>query len=1795
LLTAIFKALIPPFLALPRSSPAAFEDQSDVQAVRKELEQLSMRARTADEASKRCQRTIRDVQKLLNPDNLTQLKFKCAKRTISRSNGHNAAPAKAVELSPFAKMVFDNTETPFVRYRSADEHTSRAPSKVLVQNVSAPVQNTAVPVKQKLKTEAQAPIEPRPQAPQAVVQLDVVNPAIRSEYERISTAEPLITRPIAVVQPTALAENPVVPPVEATTPVPSRLYVIPKSLTPAQREQYEFIPTSSIPLDPVASKQTPTIPRLSADQQRQAAAAVENLQSQLQAIFEAEDHMQPDTSGEAPVRQNHLFGTCDVQGSSVSVLRSRAQDELDTATAKVVSAGRLCDIEVESLLRAQRVCEAAISAITSTSLQINEDWSDEDTNEWLKRIATVKSGLVAARTMTRIMVGAFRFKETQSEDNVKAVLYALRWVIDGCIIPVVGERPMRGEKSKGDRDGPPNRIFAIAAENRADLQGLIKGVQKCLRLLGDLFSKTNIDESGISSAELMCRTLIFGDNAPTEKESALGLAVFENMRRSSMDLVAKIFTKYTGQREYIIDQILQSLEKLPPTKQNARQFALIDAKPIQLVSALLMRLVQTSAMAGADFKAFDDDASADEDESATEESDDDSSDEDGPRQKKGRKSKKMPNAKQRDDLASTAKELYNAAQLNATEIVGTLLRRALSTTKSSDEPFRKLLDIFTEDFINVLTSSDWPSGELLLRKLVGQMFGIAENPKSPAPSKSLALELLGTIGSAILDVRMSTQEYAKSIDTSDPISQRLAAMASSLADGTSSIADLTSFDGPYRVVIEYLHARGDTDAHLQTARGYHLVQWAEHLNSKDMPSSDTTEMRHLKRKILNMIYDPLWLEEDPEYANVTTSMGKLAAKIVTSRLLLCRAFPRMLSILLKSMTSEQSTIRSRAIKSVTNLLEKSPNLLDSEVHLLESILRATRDKSSLVRDSAMILIEKCVSLQPSLAARVNTRVIERTTDASALIRKRAIKFLKQLYSMIKDTNARAVIANAVICRVADSEESVAEVALNTIEEIWFSGFGESKNGIDVSIQLREQVSMIIKTVDSSEAVVDVLEGLVRRISTKSASASESHKACKAFVATLFDGVIDSSDIPGSPQQWAILRTLTIFAKAAPKLFSANQLERLEPYAKNLNSQDDLRVFQHVITIFRYTFPYVTAISHVVLRNLQESLLKSVQRIPSSELATVAPCLAAIADVLDNTGRLVSLTRSALKAVGMRTNVDLATNPAEARKVERLLYIIGHFGKACDFESHLALFQSATDCPGFKGDSVSAYMVMLSCRFTSPKHPHEVRVAALSSICAVCHRCPTHFLREDVLNAFKMVFADNIQELEQVLLSSIANFFSAQEKPEDDGSVPQLGTGIESGTERLGNTYQATGLDSAFGVLAQTFLEDFLRIALASQDDVAMSAARIVVSINRQGRATPRQSGYCLVALETCPNPVVAKMAFLEHKSQYSKHEGTFESDLPRSLEKTFQYQCNLSQDITGCTGQPPVSKLHFLWEVLKTGKAKVRAKLFTSMCSKIAFDPSSFVPSSPMPERLQSARFSVEAMAYLEFERGEEVHHLLTCLEKTFSTTGTPVAQAIETEVQQLLMPDVTSSIEVNPAEMTETAPNQLPQHIDPARLQQLAVFSQILSLLFETHSFLRRAWSMHKYKGKPKKGSAKDAATKAIKAPNYTALADSYQNRINKIYKVAVAEVDQRAICNAFAETFKRDDEVKVGSDEDGDTDMDNMIDDARSDTASERSGSQPLGTPRKRKRSVGPSGQVRKKFKARSASDADEDDYDG
>ncbi|EME40833.1 hypothetical protein DOTSEDRAFT_82361 [Dothistroma septosporum NZE10] len=1795
--------LISPPLSMPSTTPSDFHDFDKVKTAQRELELLSTGAQSAEDASKRCQQTLDDVKRLLDAETLTQFKFKATKR-LSKGPPAQTAPVQP-KLSSFAKMVYDNTE---VQYRYLTPESPLSEEKLVAKSSQ---QTDRQALQHNKQTARQTPLQPK-----------VAKPNDQAPPER-KLARPAPQPKLAQFAPIQISPRPSTGPPEyngsgssqqgadTSSQGTSQAFVKPAQLTPAQRAEYQKVRDISPSKTQGAVLQSRA---LTADQRHKSDVAVKELQDLLADIFEEEDRMQPDTSGEAASYQSRLFSTRDHNDQAPSTLQNEYQVKLDTAVMAVANAGRLDDIDVEHWVRVERLCESSLNTLQTVSLHVGNDWTEQDVQEWVGRITATQSGLVASRTLMRIMTAGSHRKELQSEDFLQAVLDGLRTVVETGIMPLIELRP--SDKAKGEKNGERNPHFDIASDYRALVKTLLHATSRSLKLVGDLFVKTDVDESEISSVEYLCRTLIFAGNAAVERDSACGIQAFEKVRLSAMDVIARIFTKHTSQRNPILNEILLSLEKLPATKQSARQFPVPNVKPIQLVSALFMRLVQASATVSARSNDVGDEDDEQSEIDNSEEIDAKDSDDEIQVARKKNSSVAM-SKKQPTDLRSLYKPLIGSARANASFIVRNLVERALSTSKASDEPFRRLLDIFTEDFLNVLGTTDYPAAELILRVLVSQLLDIADSPKKPAPARTLALELIGIIGCGILDTQTSAARAGEGHDAEDAVARQLAELARQSESGNLDYTHLTAADGPYRVLVEYIDARdtNGNDLGLQSACAYHLVQWAELVceardGSTDDGSSTFKAAKNLQSQLHTMISDEHWLAENALFKNLTTPQGKLAGRVVAANSRLCRAFGRMFTTVLASMNSEQPTVRSRSLKSVTTLLEKDPTVLDRHQTIMAQIVRLFSDPSSLVRDSALLLTQKCVALRPALELKIYDKVIPRTNDSSVGVRKRAMAFLKEVYLRHNNNKIRAAISNALITRVNDADESVADVARSTIEEVWFSAFKnvkpEGANSVDALLKLRAHAALIIQTVELGDNVATVLEVLIKNLLTKAKQATETARVSKTFISALFDGVLDSNDIPGEPSKGAVLRTLNVFAKTAPGLFTASQLEHLAPYVQILTKDDVLDVYHNALMILRHTTPVVSGISPVKLNELTISLLNSLGRVPRSELAVMAPCLWTIHTVLGGQGqpqRLVKVVQSALKQMDdlrMKKTTISAENKILS-KYSKLLTIIGQFGKACDFESELNYLKKTFTW--YTGNSAAALLLDVVCHFTSSKQPLEIREAAIESICEICQAHPQHFLRTDVINAIETVFKDRIPSLEYVMLDSVQYFFtSGEESPESEA----LAAGAASGTQRLGGTYQAADYELASASLSQRFLSHFLRIALATSSDVALTAARIVVSINKRGMAHPGESGPSLVALQTCSIPAIAKLAFLAHREQYNKHEAVFEKGLVKAVQQAFEYQKAVTQDIDGYTGQPPTSKLHFFWDVLKTGKAKVRAKLFTQLCATLDFEPSKLsIDANACSSHLQFVRFCAENMAFFEYEAPADLTHLLSCLEKVFASTGTSLAQAIESEVMQLHIHIPTPQTVDNTSDVIVPAmddSSQL-QGFEPARLHRLAVSAQILSLLWETRTYLRKLWNAQKYLGKQKttKKADKDDNKKeqklAGRASNAPALTEAYQRAVDRIMDLPNESAAQRAKCTSFVELFSVDTEVKVGSDEDEDIMMEDD-DDARSEGSSAKSPSAGPFRGKKRK-SVdgGANGPPKKRARPRKSSMAkrDSDDEDG
>ncbi|KAL2866429.1 putative sister chromatid cohesion protein Mis4 [Aspergillus lucknowensis] len=1473
-------------------------------------------------------------------------------------------------------------------------------------------------------------------------------------------------------------------------------------------------------------------------QKEEADAALVKLQDILHEIFESEDRFDHGGSEIALDRPNAVFSSSQSLGISGAVLSSDAHARLQKAMKKVVGFNRLQDIPSDYLNRIQKLCETPIIAAQALDSRL-EDASDESaSHDWLRKLDDMHNALLAVNSLLLTMSGSQSERDLCPEDLIEVIPNFLRRVFDNCIIPAVEARP-------GGKDG---RFFEFCSIQRRAIGGLIQQSKKALSFFADFLARIDVSEGTITATEFFAAKLIFVENSHIEKDSAVGSQRYESVRRGAMDVLAKIFSKYPAQRPFILDEILVSLEKLPITRQSARQFKLVDGKSIQLLTALVMQLVQTTALDIPSPKSVgtkrkvpkledDENESAEDDQIADEDDDyDELSDVSLAR------------------LATKVNRLYDNALRSAQYIIKFVVQRAMTSTKTGDQPYRNILDLFTEDLVGVLGSTDWPAAELLLRIMASHMVSIADADKSTATAKSMALELLGWMGSAISDLISTAQHLLPAMEEShSEVTDYLKRLFEDNSNRALHPQDLITSEGPYRLTLEYFMDGHNSDNwQLTSARGFFLAQWAKTFCSIYYNTEDNDEVtydeatEHLVHLFARLFSDPLWLETHRQYEKISTAHGRFAYILTVLNSSFCKAFDTILKVLLNSITSDQAKVRSRSLKSVIYMLERDPSLLDRDDSVMRVILRCATDASPMVRDSALSLIAKCIALKPNLEEDGGRTILACAGDPTAGVRKRCIGLLKDIYLKSSRTELQLAVLDSFLQRTIDLEESVAALARQTFEEIWLTPFYEliesAQDVPKLKVGLAERVTLFVSLVQRSETALETLGACLRKLlSDSSKSSALNFKVCKAMVSAMFEKLIEGNDSTGTEFQQALLQTMTVFAKANPKLFRPDQLEALHPYIGHLATAEDLFLFRSVVVIYRCVLPFVSTSHNTLLKEVQNDLFKSVAKLARSELNEVMACLWTINGVLHNTDRLVKLTISVLKPIQHYKNIDLSSdaNAAVLARAKSYIRIAGCVGRHCDLEKYEPHFKNAF--PSWKGGSVAGLMVDSIVPFTLAKQPHELRVMALESLGSICQSWPAQFGREELRQILSAVFDEDNPSLQNIVLKSFADFFAMHEGKAEKSVVSAAEVADQESTTRLGGSLRASDNDGAAALIAQHFFKDMLRVAQSRQDSYGLTAIELIASINRQGLVHPKECAGVLVSLETSTVPAIAKVAFETHKMLHQQYESMFEREYMRAVQEAFYYQRDVVGDTTGAFARPYVPKLAPLFEIVKISNSRYQKKFLSNLCSKVNFELKKLDATGNPPEHLLLARFVSQNLAFFDYNQLTEVVATISCMERIVSATGTIVAHSIETEIfpRKQEAPQGNGepvSIAAAEAPNTESLPTADPS-VNPATLRHLTVAASSLSMLWEARTYLRRLYGVAAHvRNKDGKPAAKELNKSATKVQGITG--DRFWEAISRNMASLDSEQAMAAKCHEFATLLSIDEEFKIGEDEDADGD---------------------------------------------------------
>lgn len=775
----------------------------------------------------------------------------------------------------------------------------------------------------------------------------------------------------------------------------------------------------------------------------------------------------------------------------------------------------------------------------------------------------------------------------------------------------------------------------------------------------------------------------------------------------------------------------------------------------------------------------------------------------------------------------------------------------------------------------------------------------------------------------------------------------------------------------------------------------------------------------------------------------STNQIRLAYSLTVLNMSFCRQFDRILRILLDSIGSDSTTVRNKSLKSVMQMLEKDPSLLVRAENVKLKIMSCTTDKSPMVRDSALMLIGKCILLQPTLEQELCIAVLKLMNDDSIGVRKRSMRLLKETFLRNNRKDIKAAISDSLLCRTRDSDAGVSELARQILEDIWFAPFWKytdsTEHSVEGKISFQAQVSLIVGTAQRGEDFPSLMVSLIQSVqSNDSKMAAANFKVCKALVAIAFECMIYSQDLPEGLEQRHILQTITVFARANPRFFAADQLQYLQPYVSSLSSSDDLALFGSVVTIFRCVLPILSTIQHGLLRDVQKALLHSISKLGKKELDEVAACLWSINGTLGEPEKLIKLILSVLKGLNEleKHNTDF-TDPNRSdslTRAKKYVRIAGYFGKYCDFERYSKSFRDSF--PLWKGSSVAGLIASSLSPFANAKQPISLRFDALESIGLICQSWPFLYSQEQISGLFEEFLNEGNQELQHIVLSSFRDFFSNQERQAEMKNVEASGKELPLTNGKLGGSIISSDGDGASAMIAGRFFKTVRKIALATQDLPALTACQVITSISRQGLVHPGETCKALVALETSTNEDIGQVAFQEHHNLHQQHESLYGREYMEAIHEAFKYQKDVVKDLSGTTRQPLGSKLYRMFEIIKTSKGKYQKKFFSNFCSTLDFDIGKLEKQSCREQNLEYSRFLMENLAFFDYDRVEELVHTVSCMEKIFASTGAGIAHSISTEGFQVDNEDALR---------------------DTDRLRQLTTGSIILSCLWEVRTYLLR------------------------------------------------------------------------------------------------------------------------------------------
>ncbi|CAG8727606.1 21248_t:CDS:10, partial [Racocetra persica] len=705
----------------------------------------------------------------------------------------------------------------------------------------------------------------------------------------------------------------------------------------------------------------------------------------------------------------------------------------------------------------------------------------------------------------------------------------------------------------------------------------------------------------------------------------------EAVKLVALGLLRSIFTNHQKQRTWILEEILTSLIKLPTVKRNLRQYRygfayilpyrLPDGKSIQMVSALILQLIQSCTVGITHFglKSVDDQQGEQLVENLT---------------------NGVPNDLKK--CSSAWKIGIDSASSNAGYIFKFLLARCTKSIKNSNESeYRVLLDNFMEDVITVLNYPEWPAAEMIVRIFSKFMIGYINDKKADNYTKSMAIDYLGIIAGRIKKFANTGLISGEGVsedngeDNDDNDNQNWIDKIKDIPRGDITILNpertIKNLRKCQKAVLTFLEFGAMEDPGVQASEwGYSFANTLLSINEKQTDlrwgDKDDASLASIT-KLMNKIVAEYWqmssenqivqsLEHRTQHVERTDI--HLVTELLATRQALYQNFDTILSRILVSLDTGVVAFRTKALRALGQVVVCDPGIL-SQVNVRQTIAQRFSDNSPAVRDAAIELVGRYLAQKPEITEQYYKVISDRVLDTGLNVRKRVIKLLRDIYLKSSDQEMKIDIGCKILIRVNDDDDHVKDLALKTIQELWFAPFKHQKNFYAETYDLDDDDNgqnefNIMPTSGKKDVLArsllivgvagrlgerngHIMGGLFKKILDKDGKQKrEIMSICQCIVDCLFEHLLTLQDSNSKTEVVSCISTICLLCNASP-LLVRKHVVTLQPYLKSSSTSEDQSILYYVLIIYRNVLPLLKRPNPNFLNEVEQTLMGLLTKSP----------------------------------------------------------------------------------------------------------------------------------------------------------------------------------------------------------------------------------------------------------------------------------------------------------------------------------------------------------------------------------------------------------------------------------------------------------------------------------------------------------------------------------------------------------------------------------------------------------------------